>query len=174
MDRPIGGGIPSPIVSKQRKPEPAPAAPEQPAALRPPASVQVAFWIWIASAVLSLVFAVITPNQKSAIVDALTKAKPANIAPNQYEQYANVLIITTIVSLVLFAGLYVFFAYKVRSGRNWARMTLTVLMIIGVAYDAYTGTLLSSGIGLLISAFAVILVYLPSANAYFAARRRLR
>lgn len=174
MDSAISGGIPSRIVSKQRKPAESAPEPEQPSAVRPPAPVVVAFWIWIASAVLSLVFAVITPRQKSAIVDALTKAKPPNIAPNQYDQYATILITTTIVTLVIFAALYVFFAYKVRSGRNWARMTLTVLMIIGVAYDAYTGTLLSSGVGLLISALAVILVYLPSANAYFAARRRLR
>ncbi len=170
MDSAIGGGIPSRVVSKQRKP----AEPEQPTSLRPPVPVLVAFWIWIAGAVLSLVFAVITVREKAAIVDALTRAKPPNIAPSQYGEYANVLITTTIVTLVLFAALYVFFAYKVRAGRNWARITITVLVIIGAAYDAYTGTLLSSGVGLLISLVAVILVYLPSASAYFAAHRRLR
>lgn len=174
MDSAIRGGIASRIVSNQRKPAVPEPEPEQPTALRPPAPVLAAFWIWIAGAVLSLVFAVITPREKSAIVDALNRAKPPNIAPSQYDEYANVLITTTIVTLVLFAALYVFFAYKVRAGRNWARMTLTVLVIIGVAYDAYTGALLSSGLGLLISLVAVILVYLPSASAYFAAHRRLR
>jgi hypothetical protein len=166
-------------VSKQRKPggelpaappiEPTPAEP-----LRPPVPVQAAFWIWIAGAVLSLVSAVLTPREKASIIGALRSAKPAGIPPNQYEQYAQTLIVVSIVTLVIFAGLYVFFAYKVRSGRNWARMTLTVLMVLGVAYDAYTGTLLSSGIGLLVSVVAVILVYLPQSAAYFARVRRLR
>jgi hypothetical protein len=174
VDSAISGGIPSRIVSKQGKPAGAPQQPERPEQLRAPLPVQVAFWIWVASAVLSLVLAVLTPQQKSDIINALNNAKPAGIAPNQYEQYANTLITVSIVTLVLFAALYVFFAYKVRAGRNWARMTLTVLMVLGVAYDAYTGTLLSSGIGLLISAVGVILVYFPSASAYFAANRRLR
>jgi hypothetical protein len=166
VDRVSGGGIPSPIVSEQLKPESE--------RLRPPVPVRVAFWIWVVSAVLSLVSAVLTPREKGEIINALTTAKPQGITPAQYEQYANTLIIVSIVTLVLFAALYVFFAYKVRAGKNWARMTLTVLMVIGVAYDAYTGTLLSSGIGLLISAVAVILVYFPSASAFFAARKRLR
>lgn len=172
MDNAISTGIPSRIVSTQRKPDP--SEPEQPQEQRPPVTVQVAFWIWIASAVLSLVFAVLIPRQKGAIIDALNSAKPAGIAPNQYEQYANTLVVTTIVTLVLFALLYVFFAYKVRVGRNWARMTLTILLILGVVYYAYTGTLLSNGLGLVISVIALVLVYLPSANAYFAARKRLR
>lgn len=169
-----GGGIPSRIVSEQRKPAKPAQQPEQPGPVRPPVPVQVAFWIWVASAVLSLVSAVLTPREKGEIINALTTAKPQGITPAQYEQYANTLIIVSIVTLVLFAALYVFFAYKVRAGKNWARMTLTVLMVIGVAYDAYTGTLLSSGIGLLISAVAVILVYFPSASAFFAAHKRLR
>jgi cation transport ATPase len=166
VDTSSGGGIPSPIVSEQRKPDS-----EQ---VRPPVPVRVAFWIWVASAVLSLVSAVLTPREKGEIINALTTAKPQGITPAQYGQYANTLITVSIVTLVLFAALYVFFAYKVRAGKNWARMTLTVLMVIGVAYDAYTGTLLSSGIGLLISAVAVILVYFPSASAFFAAHKRLR
>ncbi|HEY4022280.1 MAG TPA: hypothetical protein VGM75_26565 [Pseudonocardiaceae bacterium] len=156
-------------MSEQRKPEP-----EQPERVRPPVPVQVAFWIWVASAVVSLVSAVLTPSEKSQIINALTTAKPQGIAPSQYAQYADTLITVSIVTLVLFAALYVFFAYKVRAGRSWARMTLTVLLVIGVAYDAYTGTLLSSGFGLLISAIAVILVFFPSASAYFAAHKRLR
>ncbi|HJP76571.1 MAG TPA: hypothetical protein VJ914_20040 [Pseudonocardiaceae bacterium] len=159
-------------MSEQRKP--GPSEPEQPPEPRPPVTVQVAFWIWIASAVLSLVFAVLIPRQKSAIVDALNNAKPPGIAPSQYAQYANTLVVTTIVTLVLFALLYVFFAYKVRVGRNWARLTLTVLLVIGFIYYAYTGTLLSNGFGLLISVLALVLVYLPASNAYFASRKRLR
>jgi cation transport ATPase len=171
VDSAISGGIPSRIVSKQGQPA---EEPEQPRESRPPVPVQVAFWIWVASAVLSVVSAVLTPRQKGDIINALNNSKPQGLPPSQYQQYANTLITVSVVTLVLFAALYLFFAYKVRAGRNWARMTLTVLMVIGVAYDAYTGTLLSSGIGLLISAVAVILVYFPSASAYFAANKRLR
>lgn len=140
----------------------------------PPASVEVAFWIWIVSAAVSLVFAVLAPRAKGNILDSLRRSKPPGLAPSQYEHTANVLITVLIVQLVVFALLYVFLAYQVRAGRNWARLILTVLLIIGVVYGLIQGSLLASGIGLLISAVAVILVYFPSASAFFAAHRRAR
>lgn len=162
MDTAIDGGIPSRIVSEQGKPEHG----------KPPASIEVAFWIWIVSAVVSLVFAVLAPRAKGNILDSLRQSKPPGLAPSQYDHTANVLITVLVVQLAVFALLYVFLAYKVRSGRNWARLTLTVLLIIGVVYGLFNGSLLSSGVGLLISAVAVALVYLPSASAFFAAHRR--
>jgi hypothetical protein len=156
-------------VSEQGKPGQAKPAR---GASRPPASVEVAFWIWIVSAVVSLVFAVLAPRAKDNILASLRQSRPPGIVPSQYDHTANVLITVLVVQLVVFALLYVFLAYKVRSGRNWARMTLTVLLIIGVVYGLFNGSLLSSGVGLLISAVAVVLVYLPSASAFFAAHRR--
>ena len=47
-----------------------------------------------------------------------------------------------------------------------------MLLIIGLVYGLVNGSLLSSGVGLLISAVAVVLVYLPSSAAFFAAHRR--
>ena len=141
---------------------------------RPPVPVEVAFWIWIVSAVVSLVFAVLAPRAKDNILDSLRQSRPPGLAPSQYDHTANVLITVLIAQLVVFALLYVFLAYKVRSGRNWARMTLTVLLVIGIGYGLINGSLLSSGVGLLISAVAVVLVYLPSASAFSAAHRRQR
>jgi hypothetical protein len=133
--------------------------------------VQVAFWIWVAGAVLSLVYAVLVGD----ITNPSNGVTSSGLTQAQYAQYVHTLVVVTIVELVVLAALYVFFAYKVRAGRNWARMTMTVLVVIGVAFDAYTGSLFTiSGGVLLISVIAVVLVYLPASNAYFAARKRLR
>lgn len=133
--------------------------------------MQVAFWLWIFGALGSLVYAVLVGDLSSSLSGANVSA--ANRA--DYERYVHVLVATTIVEQLVLAGLYVLFAYKVRAGRNWARMTMTVLVLIGVAFDAYTQSLLTIGGGvLLISAVAVVLVYFPAANAYFASRKRLR
>jgi len=163
-------------VSQQRKPgdfSPMPSGePDPTASLRPPVLVQVAFWIWIAAAVLVLVRVVLVFQQKNAIVDALRTSRPTGIAPSQYPQYAQELIDVQVVLFVLAAIFFVFFAYKVRGGRNWARLTITVITVIGVFYTAYTGLNWETAISLVISVVPIVLINLPRSTAFFAAHKR--
>ncbi len=142
--------------------------------LRPPVPVQVAFWIWIASAVLVLVRAVLVFGQKNEIISELRTQKPAGLSPSEYPQAAQTLIEVQVAVFVLAALFYVFFAYKVRGGRNWARLTITVLTVIGVIYSAYTGLNWNVILSLLISVVAVVLVYLRPSADYFAAYKRAK
>ncbi|GAA2677820.1 MULTISPECIES: hypothetical protein [Actinosynnema] len=73
----------------------------------------------------------------------------------------------------LFAALYLYLAFRVKAGRNWARVVIT-LMTVFEAVSVFT--LPDSGLnqyGLLgISAAAVLGAYAPDSNAYVASVRR--
>jgi hypothetical protein len=76
---------------------------------------------------------------------------------------------------LLFLSLYSLLGYKINSGRNWARLTFAVLMILGllmtftiepsgrhhqvVTYIFWVQTLLSSA--------ALVLFFLPASTAWF-------
>lgn len=146
--------------------------PEPTASLRPPTLVQIAFWIWIAAAVLALVRVVLVLQQKNLVINQLRASPPKGLAPSQYSQYAQELIDVQVLLFVLAAIFFVFFAYKVRGGRNWARLTITVITVLGVISTAYAGLNPQTAISLVISVVPVVLVNLPQSMAYFAARKR--
>jgi hypothetical protein len=74
----------------------------------------------------------------------------------------------------------VLFLMKMRAGRNWARILLTVLGVLAIVYCA----VLLPQLTFVVSAFevlaaaltlsAIVLIFRPAANAYFAATRQLR
>ena len=65
--------------------------------------VQVAFWIWIASAVLSLVSAVLPRARRARSSTSLRASKPQGLPPSQYDHTANTLITVLVVQLAVFA-----------------------------------------------------------------------
>ncbi len=116
-----------------------------------PKEVETAFRLWIANVVLGIIGAVM-----SFALSALG-----------------------VVIALIFAALYLLFAFKMRQGRNWARITLTVLGGIGVLMGVL-GLLFSTGalgvLGLLLSIVQLVLIvaaiyfmFRPAANAYFTA-----
>ena len=92
-----------------------------------------------------------------------------------------------ITAFVIFAGLYLLFAFKMRAGRNWARITLTVLGILGVlgsitpssrsitvngqVYASSSGPIWIVG---LITLAAVVLMFVGGANEFFTASKAYR
>jgi hypothetical protein len=81
------------------------------------------------------------------------------------------LVFVAIVGIV-FAGLYLLFAFKARAGRNWARITLTVLTVLRVVVLAIGFSLLSA-LSALVAVVAVVLLFLPASNQFFAASKRV-
>jgi hypothetical protein len=125
-----------------------------------PTEVKISFWIWIVSAVLTALGGLLLFTDKDvAIREAQQEAEKQNtdLTPEQVETVA--------------AALYVLFAVKMRAGRNWARITLTVLTIFGLLLQLIVGGesgLIASVVGIV----AVVLMFLPNANAYFSAAKR--
>lgn len=85
------------------------------------------------------------------------------------------------VSIVIFAGLMLLFAFKMRAGRNWARILLTAYTAVGVW--SFLSAMASSGPALELMwslaevAFgvtAVVYMFRPESTKYFAEHKQRR
>lgn len=91
-------------------------------------------------------------------------------------------------ALIVISALWLLFAFKMRAGRNWARLTLAGLGTLSVCFflggtsmDGYDWPsaaelydLLPGGIQGLLHIGAIGLMFLPPSNAYFSAAKRTR
>ena len=147
---------------------------------RTPGAVTGAFIIYLLEAVIFVLGAVVTVNSAiwdQAIQDGLANSS-STVDPAALVSTAKTLLI---VVFALFAALFLFFAFMMRAGRNWARIVLTVLSGLSIAsafsarssvtvnnrtYTATSGTAVG-WVGVALSVLAIILMYLGASNAYF-------
>ncbi|MEV0676579.1 hypothetical protein AB0I60_08645 [Actinosynnema sp. NPDC050436] len=142
-------------------------------ALPVPKEVQVSFWIWIAGAALSAIGGLLAFTQRDAIAELLRGApQTANLPQDEFDALVSANIMITAVVGLVFAGLYVLFAFKARAGRNWARVVLAVLTALGLLSTLLVGATISGLLTSLISVVAVVLLYLPNSKAYFDSAKR--
>jgi hypothetical protein len=160
-------------VSEQKPlfPEPMPplGGAEQPKAKPPvPKEVNIAFGVWLLSIVLSLVLQLLDTN---GFVEAYQKQIAGT--PQDGVLGGGQLKVIYIVGVVVVSGLMLLFAWKMRSGRNWARVVLAVLAVIGLMFQAQSvGIGVVALIGVLITAVGLVFMFVPASNAYFAQFRR--
>ena len=165
----------------------APQYPGGPVTLPPapavPGSVTGAFAIFVISAIWAVVSVILVLN--SSIWDeALAAARESGAITTNADSVISVVKTTSIAFAVIFAALYVFFAFKMRAGRNWARITLTVLaalsLIQAFGYRANvtvngrvyeTSALWQGVLAAALSLIAIILMYVKPSNEYFAAMK---
>ncbi|MGH3568928.1 MAG: hypothetical protein ACRDRH_23460 [Pseudonocardia sp.] len=150
-----------------------------------PKDVQTAFRLWIADIVLGVVGSLLS----LLIFDDLVAMAelPPGLTPEQAALAATVGAIFAAVITLVFLGLGLLFAFKMRAGRNWARITLTVLGAIAVLFSllSFGNSLVVAAIGLIgilsvvISVIQILLIvaaiffmFRPAAAQYFAAPRR--
>jgi len=161
--------------------------PGAPASLPPapavPGSVTGAFAIFVISAIWAVISVILVLN--SSIWDeALAAARESGAITTNADSVISVVKTTSIAFAVIFAALYVFFAFKMRSGRNWARITLTVLaalsLIQAFGYRANvtvngriyeTSALWQGVLAAALSLIAIVLMYVKPSNEYFAAMK---
>ena len=162
-----------------------PAAPSlneqeyQPVPADRPKSVDNAFLLWIVGAVISLLTVIfVFTVGADAITDAAReslKNSGRSYTEDDVKNVANATKIIGVVVGILFIGLYVLFAYKMRAGRNWARITLTVLgalNVISILFSFRQAGGVSVVIGLIeavVILAAIFLMFRPDANQYYAA-----
>lgn len=163
-----------------------------PAPVAPPASVTMAFQLFMAVAVLSIISVILSFMSLPGVYEtALAQARVTSpdLTPEQMEMaasFARVGVIIGAVLVVAVIGLLVLFTFKMRAGRNWARITLTVVGGIAVLMTLFTlvgiGTAIAAG-GLafassvlsllsgLLTVAAIVMMFRSDANPYF--NRRL-
>jgi hypothetical protein len=157
---------PAPPIDQEQQPAP-----------RPPNEVLGAFWGYVVAAVVTLVTGVLILGQKQQIADSMRAANKqgGSLTDAQIDQVATIGVTAAVVVAVIFAGLYLLFAFKLKNGRNWARVVLTIIAVIALLSLLLGGVGSVIGyIGELAAVIAAVLSYLPASNAYFAASKASR
>jgi hypothetical protein len=138
-----------------------------------PRSVLTAIKVMYAGAAASAIHAVVyvaTQGAEKAAIERRYPHKPAGTVST----LTHVTVIGGVIVGLLGAALFIWVARSCRRGRNWARVTATVLFVLGVlaaVYDlvsprAAAVTVVSFGV-CLIGLAAVVLLWLGSASAWF-------
>ncbi|MGP4015197.1 hypothetical protein [Saccharopolyspora sp. 5N708] len=196
---PQGGYQPHP----QQNPFAAPPVSAQEIGVLPrPMTVEVAFWIAVVIPLIATVLSVVSYLMLQGYVNdsMVSSGSDSTDIDEQISSVVNgvlliMFIVLTVIYLILTA-LWILFGFKMRVGRNWARITLTVFACVwalsGVIGLIQGGTLTTSGslgdlelpgsyyamsyaqsgLSLLAMAAFVTLVFLKPSNWYFQAANR--
>lgn len=144
-----------------QQPKPKPAVPKE---------INIAFAVWVFSAVVSAIMQAVDADlfveqfmRQSANQPSAQQLPPSTIKTMFY------------FALVAVGLLMLLFAWKMRSGKNWARILLTVLAVFGLLTQA-SAVGMSSVLGVIsvvITATGLVFMYMPPSNAYFASFRKV-
>ncbi|WP_242676761.1 hypothetical protein [Rhodococcus sp. ABRD24] len=154
-----------------------------------PTDVVTAFQLWFVVAALGIVYLVsalaFVYGDRTAFVDQLmdevAKQPDVDLSRSQAEQLLVVgLVITGIFLSVVLTGLLALFDFKMRKGKNWARMLLTMVgvftvfsaipTVFGIGAATGPAALVMGGAGILqaVAAIgAIVLMHRKESNEYF-------
>ncbi|MEY9952248.1 hypothetical protein [Leifsonia sp. EB34] len=183
-DAPAGGFPPPSAPYDGAAPPPPPgafpsyaAAPPQPVAAptRIPTTVNTAFWLFIASAVLSVIGGIVTiatasSGGRAAIIHQL-QISGTNLHGQNIDTIASaavgVAIGLSVVTLIFWAVVFVLFAFFLRRAANWSRWVLSALTLVSLL-NIRPGFPFGL-IQVIASIVAVILIWLRPSSEWFAA-----
>jgi hypothetical protein len=149
-----------------------------------PKSVDNAFMLWLISVGISVLSIIVTLTIGRSDIEAGARDSLKNsnksFTEDDVSSLTNISIAIAVVISLIFIGLYLLFAYKMRAGRNWARITLTVLGALGIVFTL--ASLSSSGgveiavrvIQAVVVVVAIYFMFRPDSNQYFNAARTRR
>ena len=112
---------------------PPPEGWQQPAMQRgaPPSTVVNAFRLMLLTAALSAVGIIVVLATRDDLRNRIRRTVPDE-DPARLDSMLNTAVTITVVVAVVFLVLYVLLAFRVRAGRNWARIVTWVLAALGV------------------------------------------
>jgi len=124
-----------------------------------------AFFGYLVSTISALVGAGLLLGYRDELAEALRTASP-RLTEDQIQHSATLGQAFGIAVLVVLALLYLFLSFKLKAGRNWARIVLTIVTLLQVASLAATSGTAVNYVSTAISVLALVLSYLPPSNAY--------
>ncbi|AZI57986.1 hypothetical protein EH165_07370 [Nakamurella antarctica] len=153
--------------------------------------MKAAFFIYLLTAILSLVSAILLVNSTiwaRALAEGVLEAQSeADLAGTGLTVGAviNAARLVGVIAGVIFLALYLFFAFKMRAGRNWARIVLTVLSALSIVSQAsgfgsveVNGTAYSDSAEQIVgwlsagcAVAAIVLMFTTVSNQFFAASK---
>jgi K+-sensing histidine kinase KdpD len=135
----------------------APAAPKQ---------VTTAFWLYILSAVISLVALIVGIAALGSVTERQLAAQGTPLSGSALSAAIAAGIAIAVVTGILYIAAYVLFAFFMRRGANWARIVLLIISAISVL-GIFGGNGLSAARAVL-AIIATVLIFLKPASDYFA------
>jgi hypothetical protein len=139
----------------------------------PPGTIIGAFFGFLVSTVAALAAGGILLGARQELADALRTSNQTSATPMTEEQIRNAAFLGQALAVgvaVLVALFYLWLAFKLKAGRNWARVVLTLVTLLQVASQFVTqGNSAVSYASCAIAVVALVLSYLPPSNAYIAA-----
>jgi hypothetical protein len=145
-------------------------APGAGAPVAPPQQVNIAFWLYIVGAALSLLSLIVSLVTIGASRDAIQRqieSQGQQVPNGAVDAAVGIGITFAIVFGILYIAAYVLFAVFMRRGANWARIVLLVVTVLSLF-----GILDGFGLGaarVVVGVIATVLIFLKPANEYFAA-----
>jgi hypothetical protein len=165
--------------------EPAPPVPAGAGEIPRPKAIDTAFKASLAGAAIGAIATIVTTLLDREWLVALVRdtLSGANLPDGEQDVEAAVgtFRVAMVFGIAVFVGLSVLFAVKMRAGRNWARMVITVLAVLGVL--SFLSAMAGSGAELRLiwslaevafAVTAVIYMFRPESSAYFAEHRKRR
>jgi hypothetical protein len=139
--------------------------------ITPPSTVVGSFSGFLLSSISGVATTGVLLGTRQEIADAL-RASGTALTDEQLQTAATTTQVVVAGFALLIALVELWLAFKLRAGRNWARIALTVLTLLQVVSLASGHANFAAYAGAAVAVAAVVLSYLPASNAYFAAVKR--
>lgn len=122
-----------------------------------PTELKVSYWIWLIGGLLGVL---------GALLGLFGSVVLFTLAPG----VAVVVLLLVLIALVV-AAAQIVFAMKMKEGKEWARLALTVIAAISLILSIVGGAMAngqgSNWFGFVISLVATVLMWLPNSQAWF-------
>jgi hypothetical protein len=137
----------------------------------PPSTIIAAFFGFLASTVSAIAGALLVLSARDEIAAALRRNNPS-LSQDQLDRLTLVAQAVPVAIAVVIALVYLWLSFKLKAGRNWARVTLTVFTLLQAASLLTTQPSWAGYVSCGIAVVATVLSYLGPSNRYIAGVRR--
>jgi hypothetical protein len=129
-----------------------------------PATVNASFVAWLLAILLGVVTVIVLLVSAPVIVGAGDGSATANFFGITYVFAAIVILVFTAIQAAII--------WRMRAGRNWARVMLTLVAVLQICNAVFSLGLnaVLGVLGIVLIAVATVLMWLPASNAYFGRR----
>lgn len=156
----------------------------RPGVTPPPKLIDIARWLWIASAVVGLGRFLVQLADREMLIGRLRKEQPT-LSQDELDAAASGGVMFGLLLGGLMVLVYALLANRMAQGRNWARIVLTVFGAVGVFLGVVRLIAVASGLAaafqlaippeevvfgvitMVLDSIALVLMYLPSVSGHF-------
>jgi len=140
----------------------------------PPGTILLSFFGFLAATVTTIAGAIFLATSGQALQDELRR-RDASLSESELDTAVTFAQgVGLAVAAIVVLG-YLWLAFKLKAGRNWARVVLTVLTLLQVGFVFVGGTAdVLSYVSCAVAVIAMVASYLPASNDYIAEVKHTR